>query len=246
MAKVLVTEDYLKNIGDAIRSKTETEETYTPSQMADAISNIESGEGVLWTTDGRLYNTILSIPEGTSKIGDYAFYSCTGIEELVLPDSVTSVGEQSFHYCEKLSKITFGSGLQSIGNQSFRLCRDALTEVDLSNTRVETIGTNAFRNCDCLTKLLLPNSLTSTATSTSGSFSSCANLTYVTLEDGFLCNLNLSASTQFSANAIIVMLNALGEVPKQETRTLTLGATNLAKLTDTQKQIATDKGWTLA
>ena len=31
-----------------------------------------------------------------------------------------------------------------------------------------------------------------------------------------------------------------------ETRTCTLGATNLAKLTDEQKAIATDKGWTLA
>lgn len=246
MAKVLVTENYLKNIGDAIRSKTETEDKFTPSQMATAISNIKSGESVLWTTDGRLYNIVLSIPEGTSKIGDHAFYSCTGIEELVLPDSVTSVGEQSFHYCEKLSKITFGTGLLTISKEAFRLCRDALTTVDLSATRLTTIGSNAFRNCNNLTHLLLPNSLTSTDTSSTGSFSSCANLTYVTLEDDFLCNLNLSASTQFSANSIIVMLNALGEVPKQETRTLTLGATNLEKLTDTQKQIATDKGWTLA
>jgi hypothetical protein len=30
------------------------------------------------------------------------------------------------------------------------------------------------------------------------------------------------------------------------TKTLTIGSTNLAKLTDAEKKIATDKGWTLA
>jgi hypothetical protein len=30
------------------------------------------------------------------------------------------------------------------------------------------------------------------------------------------------------------------------TKTLTLGSTNLAKLTDTEKAIATQKGWTIA
>lgn len=46
MAKVLVTESYLENIGDAIRSKLGGSDTYTPAEMAGAISQIH-GDPVL-------------------------------------------------------------------------------------------------------------------------------------------------------------------------------------------------------
>ena len=42
----------------------------------------------------------------------------------------------------------------------------------------------------------------------------------------------------------MVVINGLQTVTT--TQKLTLGATNLAKLTDGEKKIATDKGWTLA
>lgn len=42
MGKVLVTESYLEDIADAIREKNGTENTYNPSQMADAIEAIET------------------------------------------------------------------------------------------------------------------------------------------------------------------------------------------------------------
>ena len=40
MARVFVTEDYLKDIGDAIRSKINTEDKFTPSEMAEKILSI--------------------------------------------------------------------------------------------------------------------------------------------------------------------------------------------------------------
>lgn len=43
MSKVLVTESYLEDIADAIREKNSTQNTYTPAQMATAISNISGG-----------------------------------------------------------------------------------------------------------------------------------------------------------------------------------------------------------
>lgn len=55
-------------------------------------------------------------------------------------------------------------------------------------------------------------------------------------------NLNLSSCYLLSHDSIMYMLNHLVE----GTHTLTLGAVNLAKLTDEEKAIATSKGWTLA
>ena len=42
------------------------------------------------------------------------------------------------------------------------------------------------------------------------------------------------------------MFEALKDNTGTTAKTLTLGATNLAKLTEEQKQIATDKNWNLA
>lgn len=46
MAHVLVTEQYLTDIADSIRSKLDTQDTYKPSEMAGAIVSIE---GSSWT-----------------------------------------------------------------------------------------------------------------------------------------------------------------------------------------------------
>lgn len=43
MAKVLITEQYLTDIADAIRQKKASEDTYNPSEMADAIESIQTG-----------------------------------------------------------------------------------------------------------------------------------------------------------------------------------------------------------
>lgn len=45
MSKVRITEQYLEDIGDAIREKTEEEKTYAPAEMADAVRNISAGGG---------------------------------------------------------------------------------------------------------------------------------------------------------------------------------------------------------
>lgn len=41
MSKVKITETYLTNIANAIRAKNQTETQYKPSEMADAINDIE-------------------------------------------------------------------------------------------------------------------------------------------------------------------------------------------------------------
>ncbi len=43
MTKVLVSDTYLTDIADAIREKNGTTDTYKPSEMAEAISNIQTG-----------------------------------------------------------------------------------------------------------------------------------------------------------------------------------------------------------
>lgn len=61
---------------------------------------------------------------------------------------------------------------------------------------------------------------------------------------GMKVSFNISSSTKFTREALVEILNNLATITT--TQTLTMGATNLAKLTDEDKLIATNKGWTLA
>lgn len=74
-------------------------------------------------------------------------------------------------------------------------------------------------------------------------FTNCRNLKSI-LMTNIGTTLEISASTRFEREDLLIILNNLKTV--SSTKTLYMGATNLAKLTDEDKAIATNKGWTLA
>ncbi|MCQ2254369.1 MAG: leucine-rich repeat domain-containing protein [Bacteroidaceae bacterium] len=47
------------------------------------------------------------LPPSITKIGDYAFYSCSILKNLTIPNKVKSIGERSFGNCPNLNTITF-------------------------------------------------------------------------------------------------------------------------------------------
>ena len=61
---------------------------------------------------------------------------------------------------------------------------------------------------------------------------------------GMKSSFDISGSTLYTRDALVEILNNLATVTSS--RTLTMGSTNLAKLTEDDKAIATAKGWTLA
>jgi hypothetical protein len=61
---------------------------------------------------------------------------------------------------------------------------------------------------------------------------------------GMKVSFDISYSTKFTQEALVEILNNLATVTN--TQTLKMGTTNLSKLTDEDKLIATNKGWTLA
>ena len=79
-------------------------------------------------------------------------------------------------------------------------------------------------------------------------FDKCSALENVTFS-GVIAKsgLNMSSCTLLTHDSIMSIINILADYAGSGTTyTLTLGATNLAKLTDAEKAIATQKGWTLA
>lgn len=101
-----------------------------------------------------------------------------------------------------------------------------------------------FYNCVSLKQIKIPATLSTIAGS---AFNNCSSLENATIENGFNCNgLNLSSSILYSVETIVSWLEALADRTGETAYTLTMGTTNLNKLTNEQKAIATNKNWNLA
>lgn len=87
--------------------------------------------------------TSVSVPSGVKEIGHHAFYF-TGITEVTIPSGVTRIEECTFWHCEKLQKATLPNGITFIGNSAFSECY-ALETVNMPSI-VESIGDYAFYN----------------------------------------------------------------------------------------------------
>lgn len=106
-------------------------------------------------------------------------------------------------------------------------------------------GTNAvlmFSSCGRLTTVPLFD--TSSVTNMNNMFNGCNKLTNLGGFKNLGVAINLSASILITEESMVNVFNNLATVTTSQT--LTLGSTNLAKLTDEEKAIATGKGWTLA
>ena len=43
--------------------------------------------------------TTVTIGDGVTSIGDYAFYDCDALTSIDIPDNVTSIGDDAFYNC---------------------------------------------------------------------------------------------------------------------------------------------------
>ena len=86
------------------------------------------------------------IPEGTTRIEDYAFLQCNKLVSVSIPDTVVEIGEGAFGSCENLTSITLPPSLKLIDEMAFCGCKK-LTEIEIPLG--VKIADNAFKDCPC-------------------------------------------------------------------------------------------------
>ena len=120
----------------------------------------------------------ITIPESATKIGDYAFCECSSLSSITIPNSVTIIGSRAFSDCSSLASITIPNSITSIGSYAFYGCSslpvvDNLRYADtylveavdktLSTYTIKEgttwVGFEAFRYCDNLKYITIPNSI---------------------------------------------------------------------------------------
>lgn len=92
MANVIINDVHLTNIGNAIREKNKSNDRYKPSQMANAIKNITSGEDL--TTELTEQNTLLNNQSITIDNIKKALQGKTSVEISLQEKTITPATSQ--------------------------------------------------------------------------------------------------------------------------------------------------------
>ncbi len=121
--------------------------------------------------------TEVYIPNGITKINDWAFGENYEIERVVLSSTVKTIGKYAFYYCTAINSVYISNSVTLIQDQAFAYC-DGLTEVDIAeNSHLESIESYGFAFCKNIKSIELPNSLKFIGQS---AFKSCSVLSEVT------------------------------------------------------------------
>lgn len=251
-------QDFLTDVANSIRTKTQTTEPINAQDFSAKILSIQTGGGE---------NTLKKLLDAThSCYGLFFFYQGTSVDGLIQPSDtenvekfesmfevsqVTTIPELNTSNATNMNAMMFGcqnittiplfdtSKVKSMRSMFFE-CRQLTTIPLLDTSNVQDMF-QIFKYCDKL--VTIPALDVSNNFNFNDSFDGCSSLKSI-LMTGMKVSFNIHSSTQFERADLVTILNNLATVTT--TKTLTMGATNLAKLTDEDKAIATNKGWTLA
>ena len=182
----------------------------------------------------------------TSKVTSMSdmFVRCSALTSIPLLDTSKVVNMyQTFTECSRLttiplldtSKVTFMHG-------TFSSCRSLTTIPQLDTSKVTDMS-YMFRECPSLTTI--PQLDTSKVTNMRYMFYNCANIEQIHMIH-ISTDLDISSCTKMEREALLEVLGNLKDLTGLTSKKLTLGSTLLAKLTEEDKLIATNKNRTLA
>lgn len=188
--------------------------------------------------------SLKALLDGT-KSTYYLFYQYKGtsVDGLIDYNSTANVTsmQQMFYLCTNLTTIPLldTSNVTSMYGM-FEACYNLVTIPQLDTSNVTTMD-SMFHQCNNLTTI--PELDVSKVRDFDGIFYKCTSLTSIGMYD-FRYSINIS-DTALEHDAIVAFLNQAG-ITYDGYQKITMGSAKLALLSDEEKAIATNKGWTLA
>lgn len=144
--KVTVDDTNLKAVADAIRAKNGTEETYKPSEMAAAISEIKT-DGA----DALITRTATEITSNATVIAENAFSYYRTLITANFP-LATEVDSNGFYYCSGLKTLN----LPKTKNIGYNSCNGCAALETVYIPECELIDYSGFSGCYVLEQIDLP------------------------------------------------------------------------------------------
>ena len=101
---------------------------WTLSDRTLTISGTGQMKNWIWSKEEDWHNTIYAelikkvVKDEITRIGGYAFYNCTNLQNIEIPDSVTNINGCAFSGCSRLKKIDIPANVSYIGDLLFEKC----------------------------------------------------------------------------------------------------------------------------
>lgn len=122
--------------------------------------------------------TEVSVEDGVTQIGSYAFAFCEKLESVTLGKDVKSIEHGAFGACASLKEIALPSGLEKIASLAFCYCA-SLKSIKIPDG-VSSIEYATFAGCEKLDSVSVPGSVGFIG---SDAFELCYNLSNIQLSD---------------------------------------------------------------
>ena len=115
----------------------------------------------------------VTLPESLKRIEAYSFYQATKLEEVIMKEGVTFIGNGAFYLCTSLEYIDLPETVEYIGTDGFR--QSGIRKITIPG-KVETVIYNTFDCCYSLETVILGDGV---KTVEECAFSECEKLTKV-------------------------------------------------------------------
>lgn len=135
----------------------------------ELVSYTVSGIGSCSDKDIIIPETYLGFP--VTAIGDYAFQSCTFIENLTISRGVRVIGKSAFVSCVNLKSVTLPESVQSLGSNAFASC-SKLVDLSISGG-ISVLPSGVFMGCMSLESVVVPDGVERVSAL---AFQNCTNL----------------------------------------------------------------------
>ena len=110
-----------------------------------AFENCRSLSSVNFADDGRL-----------TTIGNWVFYNCHELKDVVIPEGVTEIGHAAFYGCTYLKDLTLPASLQSIADNGFAGC-SKLAQIQVNAIIPPQVDARTFEDVDRSIPVIVPD-----------------------------------------------------------------------------------------
>ena len=117
-----------------------------------------------------------------NTIGDFMFYDCDVLQNIILPNNVLSIGEYAFSNCSALVDVTISNIVNEIRRFAFQEC-DKLVTIVIEGSGSTTLESSIFNSCDALTSVKIGDGVVKIG---SFLFNGCSRLEEVTFGNKIL------------------------------------------------------------
>ena len=167
---------------------------------------------------------VVVFPENTTimSIGEEAFLNNTKITKIIIPKTITEIDVRAFKGCTSLKGVYFVNDLDSdyeaegfvvesklrlINRNAFEGCT-SLEVLDLRNTKVISLGREAFKDCNKLSTIVKSNAI---GTAYDRAFMGCSSLTSLDLTGLHVAGSNVFSGCENLTNVTTGRFTAIGE-----------------------------------